>query len=234
MWSRWAVPLLLLLSFRGCVAYEYEHEFWLRVDGSGTVYVTGRPDLWAAFKGLPQSDDPEALKRSARALFEESGLRVRRVTVTHRGGRPYLFVSADFTDVNRLPSAPAFPDLRIVLRAQDDRLRLEGVWQPPSSPAARAAAADGLLAVRFHLPSKVYAHDNAYEGVERGNIVSWRETVAEGLAARPRGFGVLIDRRSILLSTVGIFAAAIAVALAFLAAALYLVLRRGRRTTAPG
>ena len=50
---------MLAASFRGCLAYEYEHEFWLRIDGSGTVYVTGRPALWAAFKGLGRADDPE-------------------------------------------------------------------------------------------------------------------------------------------------------------------------------
>ena len=32
--------LLLFMATRGCVAYEYEHEFWLHVDGSGTVNVT--------------------------------------------------------------------------------------------------------------------------------------------------------------------------------------------------
>jgi hypothetical protein len=39
----WSVALLLALSLRGCVAYEFEHEFWIRVDGSGTVNVTARP-----------------------------------------------------------------------------------------------------------------------------------------------------------------------------------------------
>ena len=227
---RWALPALLLFTLRGCVAYEYEHEFWLRVDGSGSVYVTGRPDLWTAFKGLPVAGDEEALRRAARELFEASGLRVRRVTVTHRGGRPYLFVSADFPDLNRLPTTPAFPDLRIGLRARDDRLRLEGSWQPPA-PGGRAAA-DGLLAVRFHLPSKVYSHDNAAEGVERGNIVAWRETVADGLSGHPLPFGVLIDRRSILLSTVVVFGTAIAVALVLVGLLLYGVFRRGRRRPA--
>ena len=46
--SRLVVALLLALSLRGCVAYEFEHEFWIRVDGSGTVNVTARPELWAA------------------------------------------------------------------------------------------------------------------------------------------------------------------------------------------
>ena len=74
------------------------------------------------------------------------------------------------------------------------------------------------MAVRFHLPSKVYSHRNAFAGVERGNIVGWRETVVEGLAGRPLEVGALMDRRSILMSTVGLFAIAIAAALAILAA----------------
>ena len=49
---RLALTLLAAAALRGCVAYEYEHEFWIRVDGSGTVNVTGRPELWTAFKGV--------------------------------------------------------------------------------------------------------------------------------------------------------------------------------------
>ena len=68
--SRALAALLLAISLRGCVAYEYEHEFWLNTDGSGTVYVTGRPSLWAAFKGLPASDDrPDESRAAVRELL---------------------------------------------------------------------------------------------------------------------------------------------------------------------
>jgi hypothetical protein len=231
MLPRLAAVLFLLAGLRSCVAYEYEHEFWLEVDGSGTVFVTGRPDLWSAFKGLEGSGgDQDALKQSARQLFERSGLRVRKVTVTHRGGRPYLFVAADFSDVNRLAGTPAFPDLEIRLSPDGERLRLQGRWAP-AGPAA--AADDGLLAVRFHLPSKIFWHQNAHGGVERGNIVGWRQDVAQGLHGRPLEFAVLMDRRSILLSTVGIFAAAIVGGLALIGGAVYWVMRTGRRRTPP-
>src|SRR5512143_3809388 len=92
---RLAAALLLASSLRACTTYEYEHEFWLRVDGSGSVRVTGRLDLWPAFKGLSFAQDPDAAsaREAGRALFEAAGLRVRRVTVTRRGGRPYLSVS---------------------------------------------------------------------------------------------------------------------------------------------
>ena len=51
------------------------------------------------------------------------------------------------------------------------------------------------MAVRFHLPSKVYGHDNADLGVERGNIVSWRQEVGRALAGQPLAFGATIDSR---------------------------------------
>jgi hypothetical protein len=151
------------------------------------------------------------------------------VTVTHRRGRPYLFVAADFADVNRLAGTPAFPDLQIGLAREGDRLRLQGAWQGrPRGPIAD----DGMLAVRFHLPSKVYWHQNAHDGVERGNIVGWREDVARAAQGQPLAFAALMDERSILLSTVGIFAAAIAGGLAVIGGALYWVLRTGRRRDA--
>ena len=231
MLPRLAALVLLLAGLRSCVAYEYEHEFWLEVDGSGTVFVTGRPDLWTAFKGFEGAGaEDDALKAAARQLFERSGLRVRKVTVTRRDGRPYLFVAAEFTDVNRLGGTPAFPDLQMRLSPDGERLRLQGAWAP-AGPAR--AEADGLLAVRFHLPSKIFWHQNAAGGVERGNIVGWRQDVALGLQGRPLPFAVLMDQRSILLSTVSIFVAAIVGGLALIGGAIYWVMRTGRRRTPP-
>jgi 8-oxo-dGTP pyrophosphatase MutT (NUDIX family) len=230
MFARLAAVVLLAAGLRGCVAYEYEHEFWMKVDGSGSVYVTGRPELWRKFKGLQaDGDDADALRAAARALFERAGLRVRRVTVTHRGGRAYLFLSADFEDINRLSSTAAFPDLQISLRPQGERLRLEGRWSSPARPPGPPVDSFGVMAVRFHLPSKVYGHDNAAGGVERGNIVAWKQEVARALAGDGLAFGATLDSRSILWSTVGLFAAAIATGLGIIAAALFLVFRRGRR-----
>jgi hypothetical protein len=231
--ARAVLALLLAASLRGCVAYEFEHEFWLRVDGSGSVNVTARPELWLAMKGLKGAQAAEASEARAavRALFEASGMRVRRVTLTHRQGRPYLFIAADFRDVNHLAGTPAFPDLAVSLRPEGDNLRLDGGWsRPPGLSDPKPDQRDGLMAVRFHLPSKVYSHRNAVAGVERGNIVGWRQSVTEGLAGRPLDLGAVIDRRSILLSTVGLFAAAIVVALALLGGALYWVVRAGRRS----
>jgi hypothetical protein len=232
MAARLALVLFLASGLGSCVRYEYEHEIWLEVDGSGRVNVTGRPDLWAAFKGLSASADEDALQRRARDLFERSGLRVRRVDVTHRRGRAYLFVAASFDDVNALGRTPAFPDLQMQMRSEGERLRLEGAWQRPAAYASAAAESDGVMAVRFHLPSKIYEHQNAMDGVERGNIVGWRQDVAAARQGAALGFGAIMDRRSIFYSTVGLFAAAVALGLGLLALMIYIVRRKGQRARA--
>lgn len=231
MFSRLAAVLLLAASLRGCLVYEYEHEFWLRTDGSGSVYVSGRPALWVAFKGLGRAEDPEgtATREAARQYFEKAGLRVNQVTVTSRGDQRYLFVSADFDDVNALAASGAFPDLEIALRREDRRLRLVARWRPPVTAAVPAAQREGLLAMRFHLPSKVYEHKNAADGVERGNIVSWREEVRAAAEGQALEAWALMDDRSILFSTIVLFASALVLALLLLAGVFYAVARKGRR-----
>lgn len=234
MLLRLAACVLLAAGIRGCTVYDYEHEFWLRVDGSGSVNVTGRPELWVAFKGLGRSDDPEATatRAAARELFQRSGLSVNSATITRRGGRPYLFVSADFKDVNRLAGSPAFPDFeKLSLGHVGERLDFYGIWKRPPARNEKPAG-DGLQAVRFHLPSKVHEHKNAADGIERGNIVSWRQDVSQALAGRPLEFGAILGSRSILWSTVGLFALTIVSGLGLLALALFLAFRRGRREQA--
>lgn len=235
MLPRLALVVLAVASLRACASYEYEHEIWLNVDGSGTIEVTGRPALWTAFKSLPlpEGADPEATRRAARELLERSGLEVRRVTLTKRRGRPYLHVIADFRDVNRISYTPAFPDLRVGLRREAGRLHLDGSWQRPieALPGGEGDR-EGTMAVRFHLPSKVYGHRNAAFGVERGNILGWVQETGAALDGGRLEFGAEMDERSILSSTVMLFAGAVMLAVLLLSAALWAVVRRGRKDLA--
>jgi hypothetical protein len=234
MRARFAILGLLSLLLTGCLRYEYEHEFWLKVNGSGVVHVTAQPWLWNAFKGVGSLSDPESTvtPEIVQDLFTRAGLRVRRVTLVRRDGRPYIFIAAEFDDISRLGGTRAFPDLNVRLVPDGDRLRLEGTWRQPEG--ARHAERDtaGLMAVRFHLPAKVYSHRNAAAGVERGNIVSWRQDVGAALRGQALEMGVLMDQRSILWSTVALFGLAIAGAVAMLLAILYVLSRKGRAAKA--
>jgi hypothetical protein len=85
------------------------------------------------------------------------------------------------------------------------------------------------MAVRFHLPSRVYGHRRAADGVERGNILSWRQETAAALDGGRLEFGAAMDERSILSSTVMLFAGAVVLAVLLLSIALWAVVRQGRK-----
>lgn len=224
--------LVLAASLRGCVAYEFEHEFWLKTDGSGSFVITAPPWVWNAAKnvGDPKNLDASVNEQTVAALFQSpaiSNLRVRKVT---RGGRAYITAAADFTDLNALPGTKAFPDLEIAMRAEGERLRLRGVWRRPASAGSAQGDDDGLMAVRFHLPSEIFDHQNAFEGVERGNILSWRQDLRRGLGGSPIDFGATMGSTSVLSTTLGLFGLAILTGLGVMGAILYVFARRGRNT----
>jgi hypothetical protein len=212
------------------VAYEFEHEFWLRTDGSGSFVITAPPWVWNAVKnvGDPANLDATVNERTVAALFEAapiSNTRVRKVT---RDGQAFITVAADFSDLNALAGSRAFPDLEIALRRQGERLRLAGVWRRPATGGAAQGNDSGLMAVRFHLPSEIFDHRNAFEGVERGNILSWRQELRGGLSGSPIEFGATMGTTSVLSATLGLFVLAILTGLALMGAVLYSFVRRGR------
>lgn len=107
---------------------------------------------------------------------------------------------------------------------------LDGSWQRPieALPGGEKDR-EGLMAVRFHLPSKVYGHRRAADGVERGNILGWRQETAAALDGGRLEFGADMNERSILSSTVKLFAGAVVLAVVLLALALWAVVRQGRK-----
>ena len=121
--------VLLAASLRSCVVYEFDHEFWLNTDGSGSFVVTAPPWVWNAAKnvGDGRNVDSTVTNASVGALFQDPIFLKPRVKTVIRSGAPYITVSADFTDINALVGTRAFPDLVVALRREGTRLRLFGV-----------------------------------------------------------------------------------------------------------
>ncbi|MEO8499513.1 MAG: hypothetical protein ABI565_01260 [Vicinamibacteria bacterium] len=86
----------------------------------------------------------------------------------------------------------------------------------------------GLMAVRFHFPSEIFEHKKAFDGVERGNILSWREDLRPGIAGTPLEFGDTMGAKSVLRATLGLFALAILIGLGMIGGVLFYFTRRGR------
>jgi hypothetical protein len=219
------------LGTRGCVTYEFDQEFWLRVDGSGSTTVTAPPWVWVAFKRIGDPRDPEGTvtPEVARAAFEASGLRVQNARRVTRQGRTYVSVTAGFADLNRLSGGAAFPDLVMNLTREGQRLRFFGVWRRPIPSPSAVGPDRGVMAVRFHLPSRVYDHRNATDGVERGNILSWKQDLRSGISGAPIDFGATIGDESILGSTLRLFLLAALAAGTLIALLLYVLSRRAAR-----
>jgi hypothetical protein len=227
--------LLLAASFRGCVTYEFEHEFWVNPDGSGSFAVTAPLWVWNAVKnvGEPRTLDATVNVQTVGALFDDPAILRPRVKRVVRGGRPYITVSADFSDINALVGTRAFPDLVISLRPEGTRLRLFGVWRRPRGAGTAQGDDQGLMAVRFHLRSEIFDHRNAFSGVERGNILSWRQDLRGGIAGAPIDFGATLGTRSVLSATLSLFAFALVAGCGLIATVLFAFARRGRRRGKP-
>jgi hypothetical protein len=229
--------LVLAASLRGCVTYEFEHEFWLNTDGSGSFVVTAPPWVWNAVKNVGEARDLDGTvnEQAVAALFDAPAFMNTRVKKVTRQGRPYLTVAADFSDINALVGTRAFPDLVVALRREGARLRLFGVWRRPPSAGTAQGDDHGLMAVRFHLPSEVFDHRNATGGVERGNILSWRQDLRGGIAGAPIDFGATLGTRSVLSATLGLFGLALVAGLGAIATVLIFFTRRGhKRRRKPG
>ena len=229
--------LLLVASFRGCGIYEFEQEFWLKNDGSGSFTVTAPLWVWNTVKNVGDATNLETTvnEQTVGGLFQDAAIlkpRVKRIT---RKGSPSITVSADFSNINALVGTRAFPDLVIALKAEGDRMRLFGVWRRPlfsrNAPGQAQGLGDaaGLMAVRFHIPSEIFEHRNASLGVERGNILSWRQDLRAGIAGTPLDFGATMGTRSVLRRTLGLFVTAIFAAAASIAAVLFFLKTRGKK-----
>lgn len=222
--------LVLAASLRGCATYEFEHEIWIKTDGSGSFVVTAPPWVWNAIKNVGDARNLEATvnEQTVGAIFVDPAIQKPRVKQVTRGGRPYITVAADFADVNHLVGTRAFPDLVVALRREGQRLRFFGVWRRPPSSGTAQGDDSGLMAVRFHMPSEIFDHRTATAGVERGNILSWTQGLSAGIAGVPLDFGATLGTTSVLWATLGLFALAVVSALGLIAGLYYFLARRGK------
>ena len=150
----------LALSLRGCVAYEYEHEIWIRVDGSGhrQRHRAARAVDGVQGRRAARGRGRHAARPRAR-LFEDSGpARAARDPHAARRDGPTCSSPPTSTTSTAWPGRRAFPDLRLgAAPATASGCGWRALARRRGAPAARRPS-DGLMAVRFHLPSKVYEH----------------------------------------------------------------------------
>ena len=233
--------LLLLLAAAGAFAagcsgvlkpeYEYEEELYLSLDGSATLNVNASVAALVALRGVDLDVDPRARidRERVRSLFEGPGVTVTRVSLSRRDGRRFVHVGLEVEDVRRLSQVPRFAWSVYRLERRGDVME----YRQAVGPAAGAAVGDvgwsgeEMVSFRMHIPSVVPFH-NSPGGLERGNIVTWEQSLSERLQGTPLAMQVNMEPESILYSTLLLFGATIVAAAAVFAIVIWLVARRGR------
>jgi hypothetical protein len=146
-----------------------------------------------------------------------------------RAGRRFVQVRLETDDIRTLSGAPVFAWSTYRLDARDQLLtytqRLGAA--AGTRPAGVNWTGSELVAVRLHLPSRIEYHNAPTRSVERGNILSWEQPLADRLAGKPVEIEVRMQRQSILVRTLTVFGVAVAAAMFLLAAIVWWVKRKG-------
>jgi hypothetical protein len=220
--------------------YEYEEEIYLDLDGSATVMVNASIPALVALHGLELDPRPRARldRRKLRALYESPVTEVTRVSNPwRRHGRRFVQIRIAVEDIRELGKAMPFAWSAYQLQREPDAYLYR---QTIAASAGRDIGDVGwtgseLVAFRLHLPSRIQYHnakdisrpgpDNGRD-VERGNIVSWEQSLTDRLRGEPVVIEARMDTQSILYSTLWLFAMAFGAAMSVLAAIVWWVMRR--------
>jgi len=243
--ARAAVCALAIALFAAACAnpfapqYEYEEQVYLDVDGRASVVIdTSLPALVALRGGAIDPVIASATDRDAvRTLVTAAGCRVDNVSrFWTRHGRRFVQIRVSATHVRELTACRLLAWSTYALNPVEGgslRYQQEVGAASPADPGSVTWAGDELVAFKAHLPSRITDHNvkllSGENGtVERGNILTWAQKLSDRRAGKPVSMRVDMDGKSILHTTLWLFAGAFAGAVALLVLIIWLVIRKGR------
>jgi hypothetical protein len=222
--------------------YEYEEQLYLKVDGSATVVVDASLPALVLLRGA--SFDPSISgstdRAAVRRLYESAGCPVDSVSrLWERRGRRFAQIQVSVRDLKSLTSCPLLAWSTYSLTPHPDdaqQLKYLQTLGPPSGRDPGAVNWDGseLVAFKVHAPSRIRFHnvkklDGADGEAERGNILTWEQTLADRRAGRALTMAIEMEKTSILYTTLWLFGGAFAAAVILLVTLIWLTIRRGRK-----
>jgi len=224
--------------------YEYEEQLYLSVDGSARVTVDASLAALAALRGVAIETSPRARldREQLRRLFETGGCRVMRIGQPwYRHGRRFVQIQLSTKDVRTLSRCGPLGWSRYAFEPAGQRelsyYQLVGA-AAGADPGPVNWNGSELVAFKLHLPSKVTYHnvrrlaDNSTGEIERGNILTWAQRLADRRAGTPVEIKVTMERESILYRTLWLFGGSFVAAALVLIALIWWVRGKGKRMTA--
>jgi len=220
--------------------YEYEEQVYLDVDGHALVVIDTSLAALVALRGA--AIDPAiatADRNGVRQLVTAAGCHVEDVSrFWTRHGRKFVQIEVSASHIKDLPACKLLAWSTYSLdHIEHGGLRVQQhVGAPtPGTGEKTAWAGDELVAFKFHLPSRVTWQnvkllDGTNGTTERGNILTWAQTLTDRLAGKPLDMQADMDGKSILHTTLWLFAGAFGAAVLVLVTAIWLVIRKGRKS----
>lgn len=225
--------------------YEYEEDLYLSTDGSAELIVNASVPALVALRGLRLDTDPakQVDRDQIRAAYESAVADVARVSRPwRRDGRRFVQVRLKVHDIRALSAAAPFAWSQYALQEEaETRIFRQSVGPSALKPGSLQNygwKGQELVAFRVHMPSRIVDHNardidsNEASTVQRGNILAWEQLLTDRLDGRPVSIEVRMDRRSILYTTLWLFAGAFAAAVLLLCAIVWLTIRKGGREAA--
>jgi hypothetical protein len=226
--------------------YEYEEQVYLSVDGQATVVIDSSFAALVALRG--GAIDPAILtaadRNAVKQIVSAAGCSVDSVSrFWTRSGRRFVQIQVSAADVRELPKCKLLAWSTYAFGPVENAgLRYEQQVSAPSPGATiaetGAATWDGneLVAFKLHLPSRITYQNvkllnGENGGTERGNILTWAQTLTDRRAGKPVSMRADMDSTSILHTTLWLFAGAFAGAVGLLLLIIWLVVRKGRKLT---
>jgi len=222
--------------------YEYDEQTYLAVDGSATVVVNSSLPALVALRGasLDPKPDGSADRDAIRQMYQSAGCAVDKVgRFWYRRGRRFVQVQVSTNDVRTLSKCALLSWSAYSLAPDDEApggLRFQQTVSPPAGKDPGAVNWDGseLMAFKLHAPSKIRFQnvkklDGTNGSTERGNILTWEQTLADRRAGKPIDMVVRMEATSILYTTVWLFVGAFAAAVLVLVLLIWMTIRKGRR-----
>ena len=230
--------VLALLSAAACQRglgkqYEYEEQLYLDLDGSATVVLNASIPALVALRGLKLDTSPDARidRNDVRQQFAAPHVRVTGVSRPwRRNGRRFVqvrFAADSVKDLTEL-APPGWSTYGYVSDGQ--QVSYSQKVGPAVNTPPPGVNWDGteIVGFRLHMPSRIGYHNAPTREVERGNILTWEQTLADRLQGAPVDIQVTMDAHSIFARTMTLFVVAVGAALLLLVAAVWWIRKKGQ------
>lgn len=220
--------------------YEYEEQLYLTVGGAATAVVDTSIPALVALRGAALDPSPTARtdQTDVRKVFEVSGCPTVQVGQPwRRDGRRFVQIRIDTPDVRTLSQCSLLAWSSYTFERDPSGIHFEQRLGPAAGGNPGKVNWDGseLIAFKLHLPSKIIYHnvrrlaDNSPGEIERGNILTWEQTLVDRRASKPIDMDVRMEATSILYRAIWLFGGSLVAAIVVLATIVWLVMLRGKR-----